>query len=224
MKPPREVRVNTYCQTKLTSLLKSYSAVSKFVGCTLTQSETKTILLDWSRKEEQLTAEDRYDGTFALLTNYEKEQVNANQMVTRYRSRDEVEVDFKAMRGILDLERVLFHRPERIDAYIFLKVIALFVLAFLRGYAEREGIKTTEKQIQESLGDLLLVQNEILPIGLNTYAVGRDCALNRLFRKLFCLPDPLDLIKVLGRIEADSLDDKVKSWYEAQLKTIFDTC
>jgi len=214
----------SYCQTKLTSLLKPFSDVSKFVGCTLTQSETKTILLDWSRKEDQITAEDRYDGTFALLTNYEKKQVNINQLVTRYRSRDEVEVDFKAMRGILDLERVLFRLPERIDAYIFLKVIALFVLAFLRSYVEREGIKTTEKQIQESLGDLLLVQNKILPIDLNIYAVGRDCALNRLFRKLFCLPDPLDLIKVLGRIEADSLGDKVKSWYEAQLKTVFDSC
>jgi len=214
----------SYCQSKLTSILKPFSAVSDFVGCTLTQSEAKTILLSWSRKEEQITAEERYDGTFALLTNYTKEQVNANQLVTRYRSRDEVEVDFKAMRGILDLERVLFRLPKRIDAYIFLKVIALFVLAFLRNHAEQEGIKTTEKQIQESLGDLLLVQNKILPIGLNTYSVGRDCALNRMFRNLFCLPDPLDLIKILGRIEADSLDDKVKSWYEAQLKNAYDSC
>jgi transposase len=213
----------SYCQNKLTGLVKTFSSVSDFVNCTLTQSEAKTILLDWSRKEEQITAEERYDGIFALLTNYSKEQVNANQLVTRYRSRDEVEVDFKAMRGILDLERVLFRRPERIDAYIFLKVIALFVLAFLRSYAERESIKTTEKKIQESLGDLLLVQNKILPLDLNIYSVGRDCEITQLFRKLFCLPDPLDLIKVLGRIEAESLDDKVKSWYEAQLKSVFDS-
>jgi hypothetical protein len=52
------------------------------------------------------------------------------------------------MRGLLDLERVLYQRPERIDCYIFLKVMAFFVLAFLRSYAAEEGIKATEKEIQ----------------------------------------------------------------------------
>ena len=32
-----------------------------------------------------LSAEEKYDGIFALLTNYTKEQVYTNQLVTKYR-------------------------------------------------------------------------------------------------------------------------------------------
>ena len=214
----RKYRELTHCQTKLAALLKDLSSVSGFVTSTLTQSEAGIITLDWTWDEAGIKAEERYDGIFALLTNYMKQQVNHNQLVARYRSRDEVEVDFKAMRGILDLERVLYQRPERIDTYIFLKIMALFVLAFLRSYAEREGVRTTEKQIQESMGDLLLVQNQILPLGLKTYAVARNTELNHLFRKLFDLPEPVALIKVLIRAEVANLDHYVRNWYESQLK------
>lgn len=215
----RKYRKQDYCQNKLAELLNNYGTVSNFVDCTLVQTEDGIITLNWTQDEKAIREEERYDGIFALLTNYAKQQVNHNQLVTRYRSRDEVEVNFKAMRGLLDLERVLFSRPERIDAYIFLKVIALFVLTFLRSHAEREGVKTTEKQIQESMGDLLLVKTRILPLGLKTYAVARDSDLNRLFRKLFYLPEPTDLIKALGRMEIAHLDEYVQNWYEKQLET-----
>ncbi len=84
--------------------------------------------------------EEKYDGLFALLTNYTIEQVNSNQLVRKYRGRDQIEVDFKEMKGLLQLERILFQKPERIDTYIFLKVIALFVLTFMRAQAEQNGI------------------------------------------------------------------------------------
>ena len=214
----RKYRQLKYCQTKLAKLLTRHKEVSSFVTCTLVQTQEGLITLDWIWDEKAIKKEEGYDGIFALLTNYEEKQVNHNQLVTRYRSRDEVEVNFKAMRGLLDLERVLYSRPERIDAYIFLKVIALFVLTFLRSHAEREGVKTTEKQIQESMGDLLLVKTRILPLGLNTYAVARDSDLNRLFRKLFYLPEPNELIRDLGRMEMAHLDEYVQNWYEKQLE------
>ncbi len=215
----RKYRKLVYCQTKLAELLKDYGTVSRFVHCTLAQTEAGIITLSWTQDEKAIQKEERYDGIFALLTNYAPGQVNHNQLVTRYRNRDEVEVDFKAMRGLLDLERVLYSRPERIDAYIFLKVIALFVLTFLRSHAEREGVKTTEKQIQESMGDLLLVKTRILPLGLKVYAVARDSDLNRLFRKLFYLPEPTELIRILDRLEMAHLDEYVQNWYEKQLES-----
>ena len=117
----------------------------------LSQTDKGAISLTWFWDEAAIEEEAKYDGNFALLTNYTKERVNKNQLVSKYRGRDQIEVDFKEMRGILDLERVLYQRPERIDTYVFLKVIALFILAFLRSYATQEGVKTTEKKIQESM-------------------------------------------------------------------------
>ncbi len=52
-------------------------------------------------------------------------------------------------------------------------------------------------QIQESMGDILVVENCILPLGVKTYAIARDTELNVLFRKIFSLPEPRVLIKVI---------------------------
>ena len=209
----RKFRELKHCQIKLDERLKAYSNTKKFVQCTLSESKSGVISLKWVWDEMALSAEEKYDGIFALLTNYKKEQVNDNQLVKKYRGRDQVEVDYKEMKGILDLERVIYQRSERIDAYIFLKIIAYFMLTFLRSYAEKTGVKTTEKKIQESMGDMLLVEGEILPLGVKTYAVARDTELNKLLRRTFDLPEPLDLIKILSEAALQQIDDCVIQWY-----------
>jgi len=210
----RKFRELKHCQIKLDEKLRGYPNTKKFIQCTLSESESGVISLNWLWDEISLSAEEKHDGIFALLTNYKKEQVNDNQLVKKYRSRDQVEVDFKDMKGILDLERIIYQRPERIDAYIFLKIIAYFMLTFLRSYAEKAEIKTTEKKIQESMGDMLLVEGEILPLGVKTYAVARDTELNKLLRKTFDLPEPLDLIKVLSEGSLLQIDACVIRWYK----------
>ncbi|MBE3036019.1 MAG: transposase [Candidatus Atribacteria bacterium] len=202
-----------HCQIKLDERLKAYPNTKKFIQCTLSVSDSGVISLRWLWDEISLSAEEKYDGIFALLTNYKKEQVNANQLVQKYRGRDQVEVDFKDIKGILDLGRIIYQRPERIDAYIFLKIIAYFMLT-LRSYAEKAGIKTTEKKIQESMGDMLLVEGEILPLGVKTYAVARDTELNKFLRKTFDLPEPLDLIKILNEGSLQQIDACVIKWYK----------
>src|SRR5665648_406528 len=173
-----------------------------------------TLKLNLRKLQELKYCQIKLDGLLKAYPNNKKEQVNDNQLVKKYRGRDQVEVDFKDLKGILDLERIIYQRPERIDAYIFLKIIAYFMLTFLRSYAEKAGIKTTEKKIQESMGDMLLVEGEILPLGVKTYAVARDTELNKLLRKTFDLPEPLDLIKILNEGAVQQIDTCVIQWYE----------
>ena len=203
-----------HCQNKLDGLLKSYPNTRKFLEFQLSQSEKGVISIHWSWNSVALTAEEKHDGIFALLSNYPKEQVDSNQLIIKYRGRDQVEVDFKDMKGILDLEKILYRRPERIDTYIFLKVIAYFILALMRSYADEAGIKTTEKKIQESMGDMLIVENQVLPLGVQSYAVARDSELNRLFRKTFELPEPSELIQILNDQALTRVDECVLRWYE----------
>jgi len=214
----RHYQTMAYCQKKLSELLKSFACVKDLLQCHLFQTDQGAILLTWSWDPMAIEEECKYDGIFALLTNYTKKQVSSNQLVTKYRSRDQIEMDFKEMKGLLDLERVLYQRPERIESYVFLKVIAFFVLAFLRSYAEQEGIKTTEKKIQESLGDILLIENEILPLGMKTYAIARDTELNKWLRKNFSLPEPTELIQVLNATETAQIDGYIRTWHENLLK------
>ena len=98
----RKFRELKHCQIKLDERLKAYPNTRKFVQCTLSESESGVISLKWFWDELALSAEEKNDGIFALLTNYKKEQVNDNQLVKKYRGRDQVEVDFKDMKGILD--------------------------------------------------------------------------------------------------------------------------
>ncbi len=203
-----------YCQKKLEKLLKD-SCVQQFVDCQLSLSEQELLTFSWSWNKQALEQELKYDGIFALLTNHSKKKVRANMLITNYRSRDEVEVDFKQLRGLLDLERVLFQKPERIDCYVFLKVMALFVLTFMRAYAKEAGMKVTERDIQENMGDMLLVENKILPLNLKYFGVARDTELNKLFREIFALPEPIKLIRVLNAEEIAKTDEYVQKWYEA---------
>ncbi len=119
------------------------------------------------------------------------------------------------MRGLLQLERILFQRPERIDTYVFLKVIALFVLTFLRAQAAQKGVKATVKEIKENMGNVLITETVILPIGMKAYSIGRDTAMNKLFREMFSLPDPAELIKILIDTENSRIDEYVHNWYES---------
>ena len=214
----RKYRKIEFCENKLSKLLSSYSDVKDFVKCDISQTSEGVISLVWAWDYESIQQESKYDGIFALLTNYTEKQADNNKLITKYRNRDEVEVDFKEMRGLLDLERVLFQRPERIDTYVFLKVIAFFVLTFMKAHAEREGIKTTVKKIQESMGDMLLAESQVLPLGLKGYGIARDTELNRLFMKLFSLPDPLEIIRILDELEIAGVDDYVRNWCESMSK------
>ena len=63
------------------------------------------------------------------------------------------------------------------------------------------------------MGDMLLVEGETLPLGVKTYAVARDTELNRLFRKTFDLPEPLDLIKILSEDAIQQINACVLQWF-----------
>lgn len=206
-----------HCREKLNKLLKE-SSMQLFVNCQLSSSEQGLLTISWSFNEQALAQELKYDGIFALLTNYSRKKVRANNLITKYRNRNEVEIDIKQLRGLLDLERILFQKPERIDCYVFLKIMALFALTFMRVYTKKAGVKATERDIQESMGNMLLIESTILPVDMKKYSVARDTDLNRLFRQTFSLPEPRKLIMVLNAAEIAKSDEYVQKWYEAWLQ------
>jgi len=52
-----------------------------------------------------------------------------------------------------------------------------------------------------------------------TYAIARDTELNQLFRKIFPLPDPLELIKGLHETQKAQIDEYVLKWYKTWMKS-----
>lgn len=78
----------------------------------------KAVLFSWSWNEEVYIRQKRHDGVFAMLTNHAKENVCANEILFRYRDRNQIEMNFRDLKGLLDLERIFIQIPERIDAYL----------------------------------------------------------------------------------------------------------
>ena len=180
----------------------------------LRENDNNSVALDWTRREELLKEEEKkFDGIFALLTNYEKEKVTADKLIEKYRERNEIEMNFRDLKGILDLERVYMQKGDRIDCYIFLKSLAYFVLAFLRWYAEEQNFeKTTERKIQETLGEMCIVENKIMPLEIITYSVGNVSALSEWIKETFELNDPIEEIEKLNATELSKVDELIENW------------
>ena len=88
----------------LENILGKYSKYKKFMKIILKENDNTSICLKWNKDEALLKEEEeKFDGIFALLTNYEKEKVSANKLIEKYRERNEIEMNFRNLKGILDL-------------------------------------------------------------------------------------------------------------------------
>jgi hypothetical protein len=169
------------------------------VNLAFSENAHKAVLLTWTWDEEAYVRQKRYDGVFAFLTNHAQEEVSANEMLCRYRDRNQVEMDFRDLKGLLDLERIFMQIPERIDAYLFIKVLAYFVLAFLRWFAQEHGYgKMTESKIQNQISEMGISRISIEPLGIDKWSVANDNPLTIFFRSSLGLPDPHEAINILN--------------------------
>jgi hypothetical protein len=103
--------------------------------------------------------------------------------------------------------------PERIDAYLFTKVLAYFVLAFLRWYAEEHGyVKMTESKIQNQLSELGISRISIEPLGIYKWSVTNDNPLTIFLRSSLELPDPHETINMLNSL--NNAEQQIKLWFQ----------
>jgi transposase len=194
-------------------LLKEFPKVKSFVDLNFSENTHKAVLLSWGWNEDAYVQQQRYDGVFAYLTNHPKEEVSPNEMLHRYRDRNQIEMNFRDLKGLFDLERIFIQIPERMDAYLFVKVLAYFILAFLRWYTDEHGYgKMTESKIQDQLSELGISCISIDPLGIEKWSVANDNPLTMFLRSSLGLPDPHEDIKVLN----DLINEKqlIIKWHQ----------
>lgn len=197
----RKLQTLPECEQAIARLMKEFPKVKSFVKLELSKNAHNAVVLLWSWDEDAYTRQKRYDGIFAMLTNHSREHVSSNELLCRYRDRNQVEMNFRDLKGMLDLERIFMQIPERIDAYLFIKVLAYFVLAFLRWYAEEHGYgKMTESKIQDQLSEMGLSRISIEPLGIDKWSVANDNPLTIFFRSSLDLPDPHETINILNTL------------------------
>lgn len=110
------------------------SASSKYKEKTIVSYE-----LEYNIDEDQVQKAANKDGVFPLVTNTKKE---AAAVLKAYKNQPFLEKRFMALKSVLEIAPVFVEKPERIEAMLFLYVIALMLIALI----ERKIHKAMKKK------------------------------------------------------------------------------
>ena len=93
------------------------------------------------------------DGIFPLVTNTELEEV---EVLKNYKNQPFLEKRFNTLKSVLEVAPVFLKKPERIEAMLFLYIIALMLIALI------------ERRIRKNMKAQDIVNLPILPQGMKT--------------------------------------------------------
>lgn len=93
------------------------------------------------------------DGIFPLVTNTELEAV---EVLKHYKNQPYLEKRFNSLKSVLDVAPVFLKKPERIEAMLFLYIIALMLVALI------------ERKIRKNMAAQDIADLPILPQGMKT--------------------------------------------------------
>jgi len=135
----------------------------EFLDVTLT-GDDGALRLTWTLKASALRAAMRLDGKFILVTN-DRTRTPA-ELVACYGEKDKVEKANRTLKGPLRLRPVFLHNDARIEALIFVTLLALLTYSILEMKCRRRGLRVTGEAILKGFAHLAVI-----------YTVCRDSSL-----------------------------------------------
>ena len=83
----------------------------------------------YSRKEEIIADEEKYDGLYVIRSNVSKEIMNTHEVVEAYKSLINVEMAFRSMKTVQLEIRPIYHKTDdRIRAHVFICMLSYYLL------------------------------------------------------------------------------------------------
>ena len=84
--------------------------------------------LEWELDQRRVELEQSLDGCYVIRTDVSEQTFDKNQAVTSYRQLAQVERDFRQLKTVsLEIRPTYHHKDERIEAHVFLCVLAYYV-------------------------------------------------------------------------------------------------
>ena len=85
-------------------------------------------VLDWKFDEEQISADRALDGCYVIKTTVSKVAMDKEQVVARYKGLSKVEQAFRNLKTVsLELRPIRHRKDERIEAHVFLCMLAYYL-------------------------------------------------------------------------------------------------
>lgn len=121
-----------------------------------TEWEEQTIIsydLQYGVNQEAVKRAANKDGIFPLVTNTELTKV---EVLKNYKNQPFLEKRFNSLKSVLEVAPVFLKKPERIEAMLFLYIIALMLIALI------------ERRIRKNMVEQKIIDLPILPQGMKT--------------------------------------------------------
>jgi transposase len=122
--------------------------------------EDGQLTLSWRLDVAALRQAMALDGKFLLVTN--DPTLSGVEMVTRYGEKDKVEKGFRTLKGPIRLRPVFLHKDERIEALVFVNMLALLVYSILEMKCRRHGLWVTGEKVLNGFACLAAVYTRFL--------------------------------------------------------------
>ncbi len=132
------------------------SPVSKLMRAKAYQDEQGQVRLRWWVDRESLCQVMQRDGRYLLVTN--DGSLSPQQMLALYHRKDDVEKCARVAKSQLQVSPIYVHKDERIEAMLFINMLALLAYSVLERQARQGGLQMTTRRIIEKLESLDVVE------------------------------------------------------------------
>jgi len=114
------------------------------------------IKLTWRIDALKLAEAEQRDGRYLIVTN--DKNLTIRQMFDTYRAKDGVEKDNRISKSDLCVSPIRLHKDDRIEAYLFINMVALLAYTILERQVKQTGLMLTTRRIIEQLDQLSVIE------------------------------------------------------------------
>ncbi len=131
------------------------SKVGKFVTAEARNVDGE-IKLIWRVDALKLVEAEQRDGRYLIVTN--DKNLTISQMFDTYRAKDGVEKDNLVSKSDLYVSPIRLHKDKRIEAYLFINMVALLAYTILERQVKQTGLMITTRHIIDQLDELAVIE------------------------------------------------------------------
>jgi transposase len=136
------------------------SPVGKLMQTQAYTDEQGQVCLRWWVDRGALGQAMQRDGRYLLVTN--DWSLSPQRMLALYHQKDEVEKCARISKSELQVSPIYLHKDERIEAMLFINMLALLTYTVLERQARQGGLQMTTRRIIEKLASLDVVETHCL--------------------------------------------------------------
>jgi len=142
---------------KKAGMILKNNKVRKYFDVYTTDSSNNSLGFEvtWLKNERKIQEDERLDGTFVIQTNVT--DYSDKKLIYIYKNLHKVENAFKVIKNVLDLRPMMHYKQIRVEAHVYLCVIAYFILTACEYISRKKELNVSTPKILKKLSKIHLI-------------------------------------------------------------------